>query len=283
MHRVFLLFKGLASFTKGTRDFFLGLLVELAVFDQPDQINQFGVQFLGQDFSFFDLQGFQMNLVLKGFNLFFQHFHLGVTLSQLGQYLFFRRSSRQVLVLIQVERLFERFLFLKDIRKNFMEFLKPQARTQNSLVRLKLSRLDTLGDRHFFLAGQQRDSAHLMQIHFYRVADTRFNAGGLQYFFELFILVRIRVIPQRVGQNARGFPLLVGNSGFFFFTVHELNVILPQHEEDVVYLLRRDQLVRQDVIDLFMGDITLFFSLFENKVLVIGYCWLHSCSAFLDF
>ena len=59
-----------------------------------------------------------------------------------------------------------------------MQFLETQGATQDGFLFLKLARFDTFGDGNFFLAGQEGNAAHLVQVHLDRVTHAGFHARG---------------------------------------------------------------------------------------------------------
>ena len=106
---------------------------------------------------------------------------------------------------------------------------------------------DLLGDLDFAFAAQQRHRAHLAQIHPHRIAGlTDHVVVGVLGLFFLFL-----VFDQLVACTAQSDPLV----GVDDFDVH-----LAEDRHDIVDLIRRDNLSRQHIVDIVVGQIALFLT-----------------------
>src|SRR5205085_4774283 len=95
--------------------------------------------------------------------------------------------------------------------------------------------LDLLGDRDFFLAGEQRNAAHLLEVHADRVGGLAGRAVG-----GLFLFRRLLGGPLGLDRLLRGF-FAVGNRRFFGDVLH-VDVDLAQHRDYLVDLLGASRL-----------------------------------------
>ena len=129
-------------------------------------------------------------------------------------------------------RLGEEFLGDGDV------LLGGEAEAVNQALHLRFGLLDALADLDFLLAGEQRHLAHLVHVHPHRVVQD-FQAAVL-------FLFRFR----RLGALHLGL-------------VHDLDVEVAQLGVKLVQVLRR-QPVRQDVVDVVVGDVAVLLGQVEQ-------------------
>ena len=104
--------------------------------------------------------------------------------------------------------------------------------------------LDAFGDLDLALAGEQRHGAHLAQVHAHRVVGLA-DGPGRQVQLRTLVLGGGLVLLAAQAQA----PEVRGLGG-----VDQLDVLLAEHDDDVVDLVAVDHLRRQHVVDLVIGQ-----------------------------
>ncbi len=140
------------------------------------------------------------------------------------------------------------------------QFVNDDRRAGKRLQHSQLPALDALGDFNFAFARKQRNSPHLAQIHADGVVGFFESAGrevefdilaGFSFFFELFI--------ERGG----------GKLG----SLQHIDSLRTNGGQQIVQVLGRMHVVRDKVVDLVIGQISLLFTcvdqLFNVVVLVV--------------
>src|SRR5207248_3576850 len=109
--------------------------------------------------------------------------------------------------------------------------------------------LDALGDLHLALAGEQGDRAHLAQVHAHRIVG--FGVCVLLLLLRLFLRGRLIFLLHhyrfRLGRLRLGKLDLVG-------LVDDGDVVVAEHRHHVVDLVGGDDVRRQRVVDLVVGE-----------------------------
>ena len=116
---------------------------------------------------------------------------------------------------------------------------------------------DTFGDVDFAFTRQQFDGTHLAHVHAHRVsctADFRFHAGEnlCSSLFRIFVGIVAIFSKQQI----------IGIRCFF----HHLNAHIVDHLDDVFDLVGVDDIFRQMVIDLGIGQIALLLTTLDKKL-----------------
>ena len=120
----------------------------------------------------------------------------------------------------------------------------------NRALHLVNTVFDTFSDVDFAFARQQLDGTHFTHVHAHRVgcaSDFRLNAGEnlRRSFFRIFVSIVVSFSKQKI----------IGIRCFF----HHLNAHVVDHLDDVFDLIGVDDIFRQMVIDLGIGQIACGF------------------------
>src|SRR5690348_3163913 len=109
-----------------------------------------------------------------------------------------------------------------------------------------LPALDALGDFHFAFAGEQRNGAHFAQIHAHRVVGL---LQGARRQVELDVLTHLHVVG------------LVQTGGRHFGgTLKNINALRADGGQQVIQILGRVDVMRNQVVHLTVGEVSLFLA-----------------------
>ena len=153
---------------------------------------------------------------------------------QIGQARFFRFNA-----IVLLQQIGDRF---RVFRNRALDLVNPV--------------FDAFSDVNFAFARQQFDGTHFAHVHTHRVgcaSDFRLNAGeNLRgSFFRIFVGIVVRFSKQEI----------IGIRCFF----HHLNAHVVDHLDDVFDLVGVDDIFRQMVIDLGIGQIALLLTTLDKK------------------
>ena len=147
-----------------------------------------------------------------------------------------------------------------------LELALGQVRRHDGARDAFLALLDPLGERDLALAREERDPAHLPEVHPNGVFGAADGSG--RQVDRLTGLGRGRLLPlvERVLEVVRQAGSLGG--------VDDVDVHGSEHQHDVVELVRRDQVPGQGVVELVVGDVALLLArgdqlvqLFQPRIL----------------
>ena len=103
-----------------------------------------------------------------------------------------------VLLVDVADDLLDADLLLLELVAELEDLLDGDRRVEHDLQHAPLALLDALGDLDLALAGEQRDRAHLAQVHAHRVVGLRVAAVEVLFLFLLFSFsVALRRRPLR--------------------------------------------------------------------------------------
>src|SRR6202171_4126285 len=130
------------------------------------------------------------------------------------------------------------------------DLLDGDGRMQDRLEDFLLAVLDALGDLDLALAGEQRDRAHLAQVHAHRIVGL--GVGVLLLLAlgargAVGLLLGLGLGGLRLGRLGLGQLDLVG-------LVDDGDVVVAEHGHHVVDLIARDDVARQRVVHLVVGE-----------------------------
>src|SRR5207248_1782353 len=129
------------------------------------------------------------------------------------------------------------------------DLLDRDAGVEHGVEHFLLAVLDALGDLHLALAGEQGDRAHLAQVHAHRIVG--FGVCVLLLLLRLFLRGRLIFLLHhyrfRLGRLRLGKLDLVG-------LVDDGDVVVAEHRHHVVDLVGGDDVRRQRVVDLVVGE-----------------------------
>ena len=108
----------------------------------------------------------------------------------------------------------------------------------------ELAALDALGDGHFAFAREEGHGAHLAEIHAHRIVGLVQRARG----------------QIELGFVARAFTIEVLVAAVGLVGIDDLDARGTEGVEQIVEFLRRGDLGRQDLVDLVVEQIALFFT-----------------------
>ena len=112
---------------------------------------------------------------------------------------------------------------------------------------LDFSVLDAFGNFHFLFAGQERDLAHLLEVHTDRVVEDVEFLVCLQFFLFAAIVVAFLVLE---AVDFRG--------------VDDVELHVAQALHDRLDIVRIDEIVREDFVDVVVGQVFLFLGEFDQ-------------------
>jgi len=125
--------------------------------------------------------------------------------------------------------------------------LHRREHAEDGIGDLPLAFLDFFGDLHFLVAVQERHEAHLAQVHLDRVAGP---------------------CPAGKDREQLFFPFFLGFGDFFdgflqddlltLVCIDDVDVLLPEEHDDLVDLVRRDDVRREHLVDVVVGQEPLF-------------------------
>ena len=122
--------------------------------------------------------------------------------------------------------------------------LGDRGRARDRLDHRELAALDALGDRDFAFAREQRNGAHLAQIHADRVVGLVERAWSE---------IQLRLI-------ARSFTIEVLVAAVRFVRIDDLDAGAAEGVEEVVELFRRGDLGRQELVHLVVEQVSLLLA-----------------------
>ncbi len=159
------------------------------------------------------------------------------------------------LLLVEEHDLLDRAHAALQVLADSHDFANHDGRARQRFQHPQLPALDALGDLHFALAGEQRDRAHLAQVHAHRIVGFFQRAGGQ---VEFHVLARFQF----------GIELLVeraGDLGAF----EDVNALRADGGQQVLKVIGRMQVVRDQVVDLVVREVTFFFSCIDQFLDVV--------------
>ena len=119
-------------------------------------------------------------------------------------------------------------------------------RTRQRLEHAQLAALDALGDFHFAFAGEQRNGAHLAQVHANGVVGLLESARGE---VELDVFTGFDVALIELVERA-------GRLGSF----QNIDALAADGGHEIIEVVGRVHIVRDQVVHLIVGEVALFFS-----------------------
>src|SRR5664280_1665544 len=126
------------------------------------------------------------------------------------------------------------------------DFANYDRRARQRFEYTQLPALDALGDLDFAFAGEQRDRAHLTQVHANRVVGF-FQSARRKVEFN--VLARFQF----------GIELLIERAGELR-TFEHINALRADGGQQILEVIGRMQVVRDKVVDLVVSEVALFFS-----------------------
>ena len=147
------------------------------------------------------------------------------------------------------------------------DFADHDGRAGDGLEHAHLAALNALGDFDFALAGEQRDRAHLAQVHAHRVVGF-FQRAGRQVQLNVFALFQLEV-------------LVAAELG----AVQQVDALGADGGNQIVQIVGRGaHLIRQHVVHVAVGEIALFLADIDQAVnIVVRICRQSpKCSYFLS-
>ena len=160
---------------------------------------------------------------------------------------------------------------LAEVVADDADLLDGQGGREDGTGRLVLALLDALGQRDLALAREEGDAPHLAQVE----PDGVFRAPhGARRQVDAAGLDGLVVVGLGIGGLARGLagePVRLGR-------VHHLDVHGAEEHHDVVELIEGDDVRRQGVVDLVVGQVALLLALGDQLVQLLQF-WLvrHAC------
>ncbi len=140
-------------------------------------------------------------------------------------------------------------LALLEALADLDDLLDGDRRVKHGVEHFLLAVLDALGDLHLALAGEQRDRPHLAQVHAHRVVGL--GVGVLLLLLRLLLgsggVLFLRRHRLRLGRLGLRQLDLVG-------LVDDGDVVVAEHRHHVVDLIGADDVRRQRVVDLVVGE-----------------------------
>src|SRR6185437_8445027 len=165
------------------------------------------------------------------------------------------------LVLVDVlDDVLDADLALAQALADLEQFLDGDRAVEHGLQHLALAVLDALGDLDLALAGEQRDRAHLAQVHADGVARARVRV--LLVLVDLFLLVLFT--------DAEAFALrrLIDDVGAAAArAVDDLDAVIAERRQPAVDLIGRHDVLGHRVVDLVVRDEALLLAELDQLVL----------------
>src|SRR5579872_6115699 len=126
------------------------------------------------------------------------------------------------------------------------DFPDHDGRAGKRLKHSVLAALDALGNFHFAFAGEQRNGAHFAQVHAHRVVGF-FQRPRSQV--ELDVLAHLHVVG-----------LVQAGGRHFGGSLENINALRADGGQQVIQVLRRVDIVRNQVVHLTVSEVTLFLA-----------------------
>ena len=149
---------------------------------------------------------------------------------------------------------------LLEVLAHRQQFVDDDRRARERFQHPQLPALDALGDFHFAFARKQRHSSHLAQIHADGVVGF-FESAGREVEFDV------------LAGFSFFFELLIERGGGKFGSLQHVDSLRTNGGQQIVQVLGRMHVVRDKVVDLVIGQISLLFTcvdqLFDVVVLVV--------------
>ncbi len=126
------------------------------------------------------------------------------------------------------------------------------------------------------MTGKQRHIAHFFQIHSHRIVGALRAVGPcIQIEVGVFFLAASANIEHGLfagSQTGRGFGSFTDIFGQVQLSgvVDQLDALVGHSHKQVVQLFRRSQIIGKGLVDLVVGQITFFFTNFENVMKFFG-------------
>ncbi len=149
---------------------------------------------------------------------------------------------------------------LLEVLAHRQQFVNDNRRPRERFQHAQLPALDALGDFYFAFAREQRNSSHLAQIHADGVVGF-FQSAGSEVEFDV------------LADFSFFFEFLVERGGGKFRSLEHIDALRTNGGQQIVQVLGRMHVVRDKVVDLVIGQISLLFTcvdqLFDIVVLVV--------------
>ena len=164
------------------------------------------------------------------------------------------------LLLIEGDHFLDGADALLEVLAHRQQFVDDNRRPRERFQHPQLPALDALGDFHFAFAREQRHSSHLAQIHADGVVGF-FESAGREVEFDV------------LAGFSFFFELLIERGGGKFRSLQHIDALRTNGGQQIVQVLGRMHVVRDKVVDLVIGQISLLFTcvdqLFDVVVLVV--------------
>ncbi len=154
------------------------------------------------------------------------------------------------------------------------DLANDDGRARDGLHDAELAALDALGDFDFALAGEQRNGAHLAEVHADGVVGL-FERAGREVEFDV------------VGLFAGLGLVLVAVAAELRFAGEDIDALGVDGGEQVVEIVGGGDVAGQEVVDLAIGEIALLFSCVDELVYIVfvlvnffSHGYTHSCEEF---
>ena len=148
---------------------------------------------------------------------------------------------------------------LFEVFAHRQQFVDDDRRARKRLQNAQLSALNALGDFNFAFAGKQRNRSHLAQIHADGIVGFFQSTGGEVEFDVLASFVFVELFVERGGGKLR--------------SLQHIDSLRTNGGEQIVQVFRRVHIVRDEIVDLVVGEVSLFLAcidqLFNVVVLVV--------------
>ena len=164
------------------------------------------------------------------------------------------------LLLIEGDHFLDGADALLEVLAHRQQFVNDNRRPRERFQHPQLPALDALGDFHFAFAREQRHRPHLAQIHADGVVGF-FQSAGSEVEFDV------------LADFSFFFELLIERGGGKFRSLQHIDSLRTNGGQQIVQVLGRMHVVRDKVVDLVIGQISLLFTcvdqLFDIVVLVV--------------
>src|SRR6185437_6178054 len=154
------------------------------------------------------------------------------------------------------------------------DLANDDGRSRDGLHDAKLAALDALGDLDFALAGEQRNGAHLAEVHAYRVVGL-FKRPGSK--------VKLDIIGLFTSLGL----IFVAISAELRFAGENVDTLGVDGGEKIVEIVGSGDVTRQQVIDLAIGEVPLLLTCIDHLVYIFfvlvnffSHGDAHSCERF---
>ena len=131
------------------------------------------------------------------------------------------------------------------------DFANHDGRARNGLEHAHLAALNALGDFDFAFAGKQRNGAHFAQIHANGVVGF-FKRARRQVELDVFALFQFEIFV-----------------AWQIWGVEQVDALGADGCDQIVQVVGRANLIRQDVVDIAVGEIALFLADVDQAVNIV--------------